>query len=169
MLPVATVNASKTLSRLLATLIGVTVHDLPVVNATLNGLSAVLLFSAYLCIKTGRRQLHKWLMLTAVATSAIFLACYIVYHLSVPPKSIGLPHGPLRDGYLAMLLSHVVLAVGMLPLIYMALDRALRGQFTRHVRWSRPAFWIWFYVSVTGVLVYIFLYHIAPALYPSMA
>src|SRR5271155_4261737 len=120
-----------------------TVHDLPVVNASLNGISAVLLGAAYIAIRTRRAHLHKWLMLSAVVTSAAFLCCYLVYHYNVPPKSIGLPHGPLRDGYLTMLASHVVLAVGMLPLIYMALDRALRGQFTRHVRWSRPAFWIW--------------------------
>jgi len=146
-----------------------TVHDLPVVNASLNGISAVLLGAAYIAIRNRRAHLHKWLMLSALTSSTVFLCCYIVYHVSVPPKSIGLPHGPLRDGYLAMLTSHVILAVGMLPLIYMALDRAFRGLFHKHMTWSRPAFWIWFYVSVTGVLVYLFLYHLAPALYPSLS
>lgn len=144
-----------------------TVHDLPPINAALNGASAVLLVAAFVAIKSRRVRLHKWLMLSALTTSAAFLACYVIYHCNVPPKSIGLPHGPLRTGYLTMLASHVILAVGMLPLIYMALDRAFRGKFHLHTRWSRPAFWIWFYVSVTGVLVYLFLYHLAPALYPA--
>lgn len=145
-----------------------TVHDLPVVNASLNGLSALLLAAAYVCIKLKKVKAHATLMITAVCTSAIFLGCYLVYHYNVPARSIGLPHGPMRTAYLIMLASHVFLAVGMLPLIYLTLLRAYRRQWEKHRRIAPATFWIWFYVSVTGVLVYWFLYHIAPGMYPDL-
>jgi uncharacterized membrane protein YozB (DUF420 family) len=144
----------------------VTVHDLPVVNASLNGASALLLGAGYICIKLRRVKVHATLMLSAVVTSAVFLGCYIVYHLSVPPKSIGLPHGPLRTGYLILLASHVILAIVMLPMIWLTLWRALHKRWKAHLAIAPPTFWIWFYVSVTGVVVYWFLYHLAPSLYP---
>jgi uncharacterized membrane protein YozB (DUF420 family) len=146
----------------------VTVHDLPAVNASLNGASAILLGAAYICIKCRKVKAHATLMISAVATSAIFLGCYIVYHVSVPPKSIGLPAGPLRTAYLVLLASHVILAIGMLPMIYLTLLRAYRRQWKEHLKIAPPTFWIWFYVSVTGVVVYWFLYHFAPSLYPEL-
>jgi uncharacterized membrane protein YozB (DUF420 family) len=146
----------------------VTVHDLPVVNASLNGASALLLGAGFVSIKLRKIKLHATLMLSAVVTSAVFLGCYIVYHLSVPPKSIGLPHGPLRTGYLILLASHVILAIGMLPMIWLTLWRALHKQWKQHLAIAPPTFWIWFYVSVTGVVVYWFLYHLAPSLYPEL-
>ena len=102
-------------------------------------------------------------------TSALFLACYLVYHALTKPKSIGLPAGGWRTAYLIMLFTHVVLAIGMLPMIAMTLWRAWHKQWKRHMAIARPTFFIWFYVSVTGVLVYLFLYHLAPAMYPNMA
>jgi uncharacterized membrane protein YozB (DUF420 family) len=144
----------------------VTVHDLPVVNATLNGISAILLAAGFICIKLRKVRAHATLMISAVVTSAVFLTCYIIYHVSVPPKSIGLPHGPLRTAYLIFLASHVLLAIGMLPLIFITLLRAYQREWKKHLAIAPPTFWIWFYVSVTGVMVYIFLYHIAPAMYP---
>lgn len=146
-----------------------TVHDLPAVNATLNGASAVLLGTGYVCIKLRKVKLHATMMISSVVTSAIFLACYVVYHISVPPKSIGLPHGAMRDAYLTLLASHVVLAIGMLPMIAMTLWRALHKQWKQHLKIAPPTFWIWFYVSVTGVVVYFFLYHWAPAMYPELS
>ena len=146
-----------------------TVHDLPIVNASLNGASAILLGAGYICIKLRKVKAHATLMISAVVTSAVFLGCYIVYHISVPPKSIGLPHGPLRTAYLVLLASHVILAIGMLPMILMTLWRAYRRQWKKHMVIAPPTFWIWFYVSVTGVVVYWFLYHIAPAMYPNLA
>jgi uncharacterized membrane protein YozB (DUF420 family) len=145
----------------------VTVHDLPVVNASLNAASAVLLAAGFVCIKLRKVKAHATLMISAVVTSAIFLGCYIVYHVSVPPRSIGLPHGPLRTGYLILLASHVILAIGMLPMILLTLWRAYHRQWKQHLAIAPPTFWIWFYVSVTGVIVYWFLYHIAPAMYPA--
>ncbi len=145
------------------------VHDLPVVNATLNGASAVLLVAGFICIKLRRVKAHAVCMLSALTTSALFLACYVVYHALVPPRSIGLPHGPLRTAYLTMLASHVLLAIAMLPMIAVTLYRAYRRQWKKHLKIAPPTFWIWFYVSVTGVIVYIFLYHMAPAMYPELA
>ena len=139
-----------------------TVHDLPVVNASLNGASAVLLASGYICIKLRKVKAHATLMICAVVTSAVFLGCYIVYHVSVWPKSIGLPHGALRTGYLIFLASHVILAIGMLPMIYLTLWRAFHKQWKQHLAIAPPTFWIWFYVSVTGVIVYMMLYRWYP-------
>jgi uncharacterized membrane protein YozB (DUF420 family) len=146
----------------------VTVHDLPIVNATLNGASAILLAAGFVCIKCRKVRAHATMMISAVVTSAVFLACYIVYHVSVPPKTIGLPHGTLRTAYLILLASHVILAIGMLPMIMLTLWRAYQRQWQKHLLIAPPTFWIWFYVSVTGVVVYFFLYHIAPAMYPEM-
>jgi uncharacterized membrane protein YozB (DUF420 family) len=146
----------------------VTVHDLPIVNASLNGASAILLGAGYVCIKSRQVRAHAALMISAVLTSAVFLGCYIVYHVSVPPKSIGLPHGAMRTAYLILLASHVILAIIMLPMILLTLWRAYHRQWQKHLAIAPPTFWIWFYVSVTGVVVYFFLYHIAPAMYPDL-
>ncbi len=145
-----------------------TVHDLPVVNASLNGSSAIILVAAYVCIKLKNVKAHAALMIGAVCTSAVFLGCYVVYHCYVPPKSIGLPPSALKTAYLIMLASHVILAIVMLPMIYVTLWRAYHRQWEKHRRIAPPTFWIWFYVSVTGVLVYWFLYHIAPGMHPEL-
>jgi uncharacterized membrane protein YozB (DUF420 family) len=144
-------------------------HTLPIVNATLNGLSAILLASGYICIRLRLVKAHIVQMLCAVVTSALFLGCYLVYHAITKPKSIGLPPGAWRTGYLIMLFTHVLLAIAMLPMIAMTLWRAGHKEWKRHRAIARPTFFIWFYVSVTGVLVYYFLYHLAPTLYPNMA
>lgn len=145
-----------------------TVHDLPIVNASLNGASAVLLAAGFICIKLRKVRAHATMMISAVVTSAVFLGCYIVYHISVPPKSIGLPHGPLRTGYLILLASHVILAIGMLPMIVLTLWRAYNRQWPQHLLIARPTFKIWFYVSVTGVVIYWFLYRVAPSMHPEL-
>ena len=144
-----------------------TVQDLPIVNASLNALASSLLVAAFVAIKRRKVKLHAWLMISAFATSAVFLACYLVYHANVGHRGSSGMHGPLRAGYLTMLFSHIVLAVVMLPMIFMALWRAYRRQWDRHQRIAAPTFWIWFYVSVTGVLIYVVLYHVVPAMYPT--
>jgi uncharacterized membrane protein YozB (DUF420 family) len=139
------------------------------VNASLNALSAILLGSAYVCIKLRKVKAHATLMISAVCTSAVFLGCYLVYHLNViKPKSIGLPPSSLKTAYLLMLASHVILAVGMLPMIFITLWRAYKRQWEKHRAIAPATFWIWLYVSVTGVLVYWFLYHIAPGMHPEL-
>lgn len=133
------------------------VLGLPTVNAALNGISAVLLLLGWRAIRTGRTRLHRILMLSAFAVSTLFLTSYLVYHFSaVSPRFPGA--GWARRAYLAMLVSHVVLAAALLPLVLWTLRRALRGQFEAHRRLARWTFPIWLYVSVTGVAVYIVLY-----------
>jgi uncharacterized membrane protein YozB (DUF420 family) len=144
----------------------VSIHDLPLVNATLNAIASTLLVAAFICVKQRRYKAHAALMISAVVISAAFLVCYLIYHFSVPPKSIGLPSGTFKTSYLTMLFSHIFLAVVVLPMIVMAVSRAWKRQWPRHKQIAMPTFWIWFYVSVTGVLIYVILYHVVPAIYP---
>jgi uncharacterized membrane protein YozB (DUF420 family) len=99
-------------------------------------------------------------MLTAVATSALFLACYLVYHYQA--GSVPFPHrGASRLVYLTILLSHTLLATfGVVPLVLITLWRALRKDFARHARIAQMTLPIWLYVSVTGVVIYWMLYHL---------
>lgn len=134
-------------------------------NACLNGLSTLLLVGAYLFIRKRRYRAHGTLMIAAILVSSLFLVSYLYSKFAYGERttaSLGLENGPLKTLYLAVLIPHVILAVVMLPLIFMALYRAGFRQWSAHTRWSRPAFWIWLYVSVTGVLVYLLLYHIIP-------
>ena len=131
--------------------------DLPAVNATLNGVSAVLLATGYVFIRRRRIDAHRRCMLAAFATSALFLVSYLVYHYNVGSVPFT-RQGPIRAVYFATLISHIVLAASILPLALVTLHRALRGRFTRHAaiaRWTLP---IWLYVSVTGIAVYWMLY-----------
>ena len=140
--------------------------DLPPVNAALNGTSALLLTIAYVFIKRNRVHAHAYTMIAALLSSAAFLTCYLIYHYHEPSKSVGLPRGVFRTSYLLMLFTHIVLAVVMLPMIGMTLFRAYRREWTKHKRIARPTFWIWMYVSITGVLIYLILYHLVPGMYP---
>ena len=133
------------------------IADLPAVNATLNGLSALLLIGGYTQIKRGRQDLHKRFMVAALVTSALFLACYLVYHYHIGSKPF-LGTGPVRIVYFTILISHVILAAAIVPLIIMTALRAFREDFTRHVAIARWTFPLWMYVSVTGVIVYLMLY-----------
>ena len=131
---------------------------LPTVNATLNAIAAVLLICGFVMIKRGRIQTHRRFMLSAFATSALFLVSYVVYHANVGSKPFE-GQGAIRWVYFAILISHVVLAAIILPMALITLTHALRERFERHVpiaRWTLP---IWLYVSVTGVVVYAMLYH----------
>jgi len=131
----------------------------PAINATLNGTSAVLLVTAHSMIKRGRTATHRALMLAAVATSTLFLISYLYYHWHVGSMHFQ-GHGWSRPVYFAILTSHTILAAAIVPLVIITLIRALGGQFDRHraiARWTYP---IWLYVSVTGVVIYLMLYHI---------
>ncbi|MGD1093451.1 MAG: DUF420 domain-containing protein [Bryobacteraceae bacterium] len=133
------------------------IHDLPAVNATLNGTSAVLLGTGYYSIRTGRRDAHRRIMLTAFAVSIVFLVCYLVYHWHV--GSVHYPHtGALRVIYLTILSTHTVLAATVPVLAIITLRRGLLKRFDSHRRIARWTFPIWMYVSVTGVVVYMMLY-----------
>ena len=133
------------------------IHDLPALNATLNGTSAVLLTTGYVLIRNGRKDAHRAVMLTAFGVSIAFLISYLIYHSQV--GSVRYPHeGVLRTIYLTILATHTVLAATVPVLAILTLRRALKGEFQRHrklARWTLP---IWLYVSVTGVVVYLMLY-----------
>lgn len=135
--------------------------DLPAVNAALNGLSAILLFAGLRFILAGNQKAHMRCMLSAVASSVLFLACYITYHLKAGRTVFQNP-GWFRPIYLMLLLTHTVLAVAILPLIIITLSRALRKRFDKHRKIARITWPLWMYVSVTGVLIYFILYKIFP-------
>jgi uncharacterized membrane protein YozB (DUF420 family) len=134
---------------------------LPTVNATLNALSAVLLVCGYLLIRRRRIHQHRRVMQTAFATSCLFLVCYLVYHAQVGSVPFHHEGTALRTLYLSILLTHTVLAATVPVLAIITLRRGLSARYDKHrqiARWTLP---IWLYVSVTGVVVYIMLYHIA--------
>jgi putative membrane protein len=135
----------------------VNIHDLPAVNAMLNGLSGILLVIGYLLIRARRIEQHRRVMLAAFVTSSLFLTSYLVYHAQV--GSVRFPRqGLVRPLYYTILVTHVTLAVVTLPLAIVTLSRALKARYSKHraiARWTLP---IWLYVSVTGVLVYVLLY-----------
>jgi uncharacterized membrane protein YozB (DUF420 family) len=133
----------------------------PELNATLNAISAILLVVGYCLIKTNRWRAHAWTMATATFTSAIFLACYLTYHILHGERSTKLSHAPywLRMVYFNVLFPHLVLAVVMLPMIFLTLRRAYRRDWPAHRKIAPPTFWIWLYVSLSGVVVYLLLYH----------
>jgi putative membrane protein len=135
----------------------VTLHDLPAVNATLNGISATLLVLAYLLIRARRIEPHRRVMLAAFTTSSLFLICYLVYHAQVGSVPFT-RQGFVRPLYFTILVTHVVLAAVTLPLAIITLSRGLKARYARHRAIARWTFPIWLYVSVTGVLVYILLY-----------
>ena len=144
-----------------------TLSDLPAVNASLNGLSTVLLVLGWLHIKAGRRIAHRNCMIGAFATSSLFLACYLTYHFQMQ-KLHGRAHTSFTDPawfrpiYLAILVTHLIGAFAILPLVTLTFQRAIRERFELHkqiARWTLP---VWLYVSVTGVVIYLLLYQIFP-------
>ena len=136
--------------------------NLPALNAVLNGLSALFLTAGFFAIRTRRIPVHRALMLAAFVTSTLFLISYVTYHLSRMHQVFSGPEA-LRAPYYALLRSHIVLAIALVPLALLTLTRAWRGDFPRHRRIARWTLPIWLYVSVTGVLVYLILYVIFPA------
>jgi len=140
-----------------------TVSDLPAINASLNGLSAVFLAAGFYFIRRKNVIAHRRCMISAFATSTVFLACYLTYHFSVRAVTRFSGQGWIRPVYFTLLISHILLAVVILPLAIVTLTRGLRARFDLHrkiARWTWP---IWMYVSVTGVMVYLMLYHLYPA------
>lgn len=139
-----------------------TVHDLPAVNATLNGLSAVFLTLGFIFIKRGNKLAHRNCMVAAFTTSVIFLACYLTYHFLVKTVTHFVEPAWFRPIYLTILLTHTVLAVVVVPLVCMTLSRAVKQRYELHKKIARWTWPIWMYVSVTGVVIYLLLYQIFP-------
>ena len=133
-------------------------HYLPTLNAVLNATAAVLLVWGYTLIRRKRIQTHRRVMITAFAVSCLFLVSYLTYHYLV--GTVRFMHtGPIRAVYLSILGTHTVLAAAVPFLAIVTLSRGLGARFDRHraiARWTLP---IWLYVSVTGVVVYLMLYH----------
>src|SRR5262245_21341291 len=119
--------------------------DLPAVNASLNGLSAVFLISGFVCIRRKNVLMHRRFMISAVVTSTLFLVCYITYH-SKAGRTIFLNPAWFRPIYLTLLLTHTLLAVTIVPMIIITLSRALRQRFDRHKRIARWTWPLWMYV-----------------------
>lgn len=134
------------------------VAALPRINAGLNGASAILLSAGYLFIRRGHVRRHRACMLTAFSLSALFLVCYVIYHAVAGSARFAGP-AAARPIYFAILFSHIVLAALVLPLALTTLSRAWRGMFVRHRRLARWTLPLWLYVSVSGVVVYLMLYH----------
>lgn len=131
---------------------------LPTVNAVLNGCAAVLLVCGFLMIRQRKIQTHRRLMLTAFAVSSVFLVSYLVYHFNAGIVRFQ-RQGAIRSVYLGILGTHTVLAATVPVLAIITLSRGLSAKFDRHRRIARWTFPIWLYVSVTGVVVYVMLYH----------
>ena len=141
--------------------------DLPAVNACLNGLSAVFLTTGYVFIRRGNKIAHRNCMASAFVTSTIFLICYLTYHIGMR-MLYGKAHTEFRNPewfrpiYLIILFTHLALAVAIVPMVLVTLNRAIKGRFALHkqiARWTWP---LWMYVSVTGVVIYLLLYQIFP-------
>jgi uncharacterized membrane protein YozB (DUF420 family) len=144
-----------------------TYTDLPLVNACLNTACTVLLLLGWNFIRSGHRAAHRHCMIGALCTSAAFLACYLYYHFRMQQEH-GAAHTRFVDPawfrpiYLAILLTHLVGAIAIVPLVLLTVSRAFKERFEAHkvvARWTLP---IWLYVSVTGVVIYLLLYQIFP-------
>ncbi len=134
------------------------VRHLPAVNATLNALSGLCVTLGYLAIRSRRTLTHKRFMVAALVCSAFFLTSYLIYHHfqgDTPFVATGL----IRPIYFTVLISHIVLSLGVLPLVLITVYRALKGHFELHRRIARITLPIWLYVSVTGVLVFLMLHY----------
>ena len=136
--------------------------DLPALNATLNAVSALLICAGLVLIKQGRRDAHRNAMLGAVTSSTLFLASYLYYHFHAGTTRFQ-GTGIARTVYFTILGTHTVLAAAVPLLVAISVILALRGRFDRHRAWARWTAPIWLYVSVTGIAVYVMLYHLYPS------
>jgi uncharacterized membrane protein YozB (DUF420 family) len=133
----------------------------PALNAALNATAGLFLLVGYVCIRRRRIAAHRTCMLCAVVCSFAFLISYLIYHWQVGSVKFQ-GQGWIRPVYFSILITHTVLAAAIVPLVIMTLTRALREQFDRHRRLARWTLPLWFYVSVTGVVIYFLLYRLYP-------
>jgi putative membrane protein len=141
-----------------------TVRDIPALNATLNGLATLLITAGFILIKSGRKEAHRKVMLSAAVVSALFLVGYVTHKILI--HGVHTPFGgtgAIRTVYYVMLVTHIILAMSIAYLVPRTFLFAVRGDFVRHKAWAKWTFPIWYYVSVTGVLVYFSLYQWWPA------
>ena len=141
-----------------------TLRDIPALNASLNGLATVLITAGFILIKTGRKEAHRKVMTAAMVVSALFLVGYVTHKILI--RGVHTPFGGeglIRTIYYTMLISHIILAISIAYLVPRTFLLAVNGDIPRHQAWAKWTFPIWYYVSVTGVLVYFFLYQWWPA------
>ena len=140
----------------------ITAALLPHVNAVLNSMSVVLLLIGFILIKLGRKEAHRKFMVAAIVVSGVFLVSYLTYHFTAP-VFVFPGTGWAVPAYYTLLVSHVVMAMVVVPMVTVTAWRAYRGQFDRHkaiARWTWP---VWMFVTTSGVAVYAILYHVYPA------
>ncbi len=136
-----------------------TLSNLPAINAALNLCSTVFLLLGMWAIKNNKKSFHIKCMVYAFATSSLFLACYLYYHFNVEFITQFHGTGVLKWIYFGILSTHIPLATGMLPFIFFAFYLGFTKQYTKHKRVVKILWPVWFYVSITGVIIYILLYH----------
>ena len=129
---------------------------LPPIYATLNGITAILLITAFVAIKNKRRKLHEALMKICIGCSALFLVMYVAYHITSDSTPYG-GEGGLRSVYFFILITHIVLSITVVPFVLFTFSRALSGNFERHKALAKFTFPIWLYVAITGVIVYLMI------------
>lgn len=130
---------------------GVDLSFLPPIYATINGLTAVLLIGALIAIKNKNVELHKRLIQSCLGLSLLFLLAYVAYHITSETTIYG---GDMKGLYYVILISHIILSVGVIPLVLFTYLHAWEGNFEKHKAWTKVAFPIWLYVAVSGVIVY---------------
>lgn len=149
-----------------AILFSVNLHDLgydvkplsflPPIYATINGLTAVLLFSAVMAIKKGNQVLHERLIKVCIACSVIFLAMYVAYHMTSVETKFG-GEGAVRYIYFFILITHILLSIIIIPFVLVTFVRGISGSYQRHKKLARITYPMWMYVAVTGVIVYLMI------------
>ena len=132
---------------------------LPHLNATLNAVTMLLLLTGFRLIRKGQKYTHSLIMLTALVVSALFLVSYLVYHFTVPIMVFSGANW-IKPLYYTIMVTHIVLAIVVTPLAGISAWHALRGHYERHRLLARWTFPIWLYVSITGVIIYVILYHV---------
>lgn len=129
---------------------------LPPIYAAINAFTALVLIASFWAIKNGKQEFHKKLMLTAISLSAVFLILYIAYHMTSDPTHFG-GEGFVKYVYYAVLISHIILSIAVIPLVLITFSKALLSDFKAHKKMARIAFPLWLYVAISGVLVYILI------------
>jgi len=129
---------------------------LPPIYAMINGVTALVLITAVMAIRRGKRKLHESLMTLAIGLSVIFLVMYVAYHMTSESTKFG-GEGAIRYLYFFILLSHILLSIVIIPMVLITYVRALAGNFERHKKISRITYPLWLYVAITGVIVYLMI------------
>tara|TARA_B110000046_G_scaffold49092_1_gene54618 strand:- start:8798 stop:9322 length:525 start_codon:yes stop_codon:yes gene_type:complete len=136
--------------------VGEEVYYLPMLNAFLNGTTSLLLVAGFIAIKNGKKEKHKLIMLSALVLSILFLLSYVTYHALTESTPFG-GEGMIKVIYLGILLTHIVLAIAIVPLVLITFSRALSAKFDKHRKIARITLPLWLYVTVTGVVVYLMI------------